>query len=110
MNDRTTPSPLALGYENPRTAPRPRRVPPFSLAAFLTTGAIVLLSYGIIELVIPRMESLYKDFGIKLPAATQMLLDVARFGIRYEWIPAMSLPLVVALLVPHVLPGRQENE
>ena len=110
MSERTSTSPRALDYDNPRTAPRRRGLPPFSLAAFFATAAIMLLGGGIIGLVIPRMEVLYHDYGIGLPAATQVLLDVAVFCSRPRFLPAMILPVFVALLVPHIVPRpRQDN-
>jgi len=111
MSDRTTTSPpLTLDYDNPRAAPRGRRLPPFSLPVFLCTGSILFLGFWVIDLVIPRMETLYKDFGLKLPPATQMLLDVARNLVQFRFAPALALPVVVALLVPHLVPGTRPNQ
>ena len=111
MNDRATTRPLPLDYDNPRNASRGgRRLPPFSLPAFFATGAIMLLSGWILAIVVPRMEMLYKDYGLRLPAATQLLLDVARFLSQSGFLPAMILPVLVALLVPHLIPRTRQDD
>jgi hypothetical protein len=110
MNQGTGLPPLPLEYDNPGTAPRRRGLPPFSLPAFFTTGAIVLLSGWIIEIVIPRMEILYHDYGIPIPVATQILLDVAVFCSHPAFVPAIILPVLVALLVPHIVPRIRADD
>jgi len=41
--------------------------------------------------VIPTFEKTYKDSGAKLPAITQFLIDVSRFGTSYGWMIGLAL-------------------
>src|SRR4051794_22886866 len=62
----------------------------------IAVGAFVLAAYGVIDLFIPKMENIYRDYGVKLPPATQQLLDVARWGVR--WYPANLFPLALLFI------------
>ena len=43
---------------------------------------MVIAIFGLVSLicifVMPKYETIFKDFGIKLPAVTQLMLDIAR--------------------------------
>jgi len=49
--------------------------------------------------VIPTFEKTYKDAGAKLPAITQFLIDLSRFGTTYGWLIATILVAAVVGLV-----------
>src|SRR5687768_4258232 len=55
----------------------PRRL--FSVLRFTISIIVMLILAGIFMLVVPRLESVYMDFGVKLPAVTMIVLDVSRF-------------------------------
>ena len=57
-----------------------RRTPSiFSLARFVVAVGVVAILAIILLLVIPRFEVIYKDFGVKLPMVTVIILDTSRF-------------------------------
>lgn len=41
--------------------------------------------------VIPKLTDLYKDFGIDLPASTQMLINLSSFFVHYWWLVAATI-------------------
>src|SRR5688572_13908324 len=51
----------------------------FSIASFVMTSAVMLIVLAIFIFVIPRLETVYADFGTKLPLITRLVLDVSRF-------------------------------
>src|SRR3984957_1473233 len=53
------------------------------------TVAVAILSF-IMLFIIPKFEKIFKDFGMKLPALTQWLMDVSSWFGRYYYV----LPLV----------------
>ena len=82
----------------PANAPRRRRwtsVPQTIVLLILTAYASLLLTR-----VVPGFEPMFRDFGVKLPAFTQVLLDVSRWYSRgYGWIVVWLVPFVVPVLV-----------
>lgn len=56
--------------------------------------------------VIPTFEKTYKDAGAKLPAITQFLIDVSRFGTSYGWMIALAL---VASIIGFFIARRNES-
>ena len=98
---------LHLDYAAPGTrSPRRRH---FSFAAFFIAAVPIAALYVLIELYIPRAETLYKDFGMRLPAATQLVLDLARAGYRPNYLPAVALPLSLGLAIPLLTPRSDRN-
>jgi type IV pilus assembly protein PilC len=66
------------------------------------TGSITFM----LLYVIPTFEKTYKDAGAKLPAITQFLIDVSRFGTSYGWMIALAF---VAGLVGFFVARRNES-
>ena len=83
------------------SALRPRQ-PIFSWFAFSAAAISVLLMFAVFVLLTPKMEDVYKDFGTKLPGATQLMLDVSRWCAKGGWLILLPIPPVVALIVPQI--------
>lgn len=52
---------------------------------------IILIGMGVVVMimmtvVVPRLTELYKDFGVTLPASTQILMSVSGFFVRFWWL------------------------
>lgn len=47
--------------------------------------------------VIPKLTDLYRDFGIELPATTQLLISVSNFSVRFWWLVAAVMVGIVSL-------------
>ena len=95
--------PPTIQYATPPPVSRRRT---FSLTIFLASGASIAVLILLLVFAVPRVESIFADFGTKLPMATQLLLDVSRWAISWGWIPLCSVPFALALLGPLVVPQR----
>ncbi len=99
--DNLTPQPLE--YDNPFAAER-RQV--FSVTAFLG-GCIFAIAWSIaFGAAVPRFDLIFRDFGTKLPAVTQIVLDIARWRGGWGWIAVWVVPIVLGFLAPFVAPAR----
>ena len=96
---RSSPTPLAYATPGARW-PRRRW---FSVTAFVIAAVPIAAMYALVEWSIPRTEMLYKDFGLKLPTATQLVLGLARAGYHPNYLPALAVPLVLGFAVPAVM-------
>ena len=91
------PTGATLDYAQPTT--RFRR-PVFSVAAFLVTATPLVYTYLLLELFVPKLETVYKDFAVRLPASTQLLLDIARFDYYHYHLPGIAIPVLAGFIVP----------
>src|SRR5688500_20280086 len=61
----------------------------------------LLFAYAIVSMimvfVIPKFETIFADFGTKLPPITQILLDVSRWFANWGWAYVAASPIVFAL-------------
>jgi type IV pilus assembly protein PilC len=62
-------------------------------------GLAVVLVSVLIMFVIPVFASMFADFGAKLPAPTQFLIDLSDFAVGYWW-------LIIMVLVGAIFAGR----
>jgi type IV pilus assembly protein PilC len=85
-----------LDYRSPFTAPLERDV--FSFPAFLAGAIIAVAIAFIMLLVVPRFEQIFKDFGTKLPALTQVVLQLARITASGGWVALTLLPVIAGFL------------
>ena len=76
-----------LQYASPELLPR-RQI--FSVWAFVFTAVPLGFVYLMVALIIPRFETIYSNFGTRLPSATIFVLDIARIGVRYGYLPQSS--------------------
>ncbi len=114
MSNPPTPPPLPpqpLHYSGPppaavAAAAAARNAPIFSIVRFVAATAVMGILLIIFLLIIPRLETVYNDFGTKLPWITQLVLDVSRFlRTPLGWVAAAFVTFVVALMIA-VLPIR----
>jgi len=96
--------PTPLDYRAPHDAPRR---PVFSVAAFLASAAVVAVLLLDLLVIVPRFEEIFRDFGTKLPAITQLLLDVSRvLADSGRWVVLAMMPLAIGFLAPLLGPVR----
>ena len=93
---------------SPAIADSPPRREGFSAGAFLATAAVVGYGAYLLRVVIPRYEQVFKDFGTRLPASTQLILDISRWFGGWPMYAACLLPIAAGLLLPRVVPARLE--
>ena len=86
-----------VDYIAPTAIPR-RQV--FSVMAFLVVGIPIVCLLLVMIFVIPKFEAIFADFGTRLPAITQFLIDVARICARFGWLPAALFPLAAGFVFP----------
>ena len=84
-------------------ARRPR--PWFDVPLGIGLGLFAVVLTYLMTVMIPRFEEVFRDFGVKLPTATVLLLRASRFfgptgGWVIFWIPAIVVPLLVARARP----------
>lgn len=64
------------------------------IGAMVYPAVVILAAIGILIFImvaiIPKFEKIFREFGLKLPALTQFLIDVSMWCSKYWW----SLPLV----------------
>ena len=65
--------------------------------AVVITIAVAIVSM-IMIFVIPKFEQIFKDFGVKLPPITQILLDVSRWFANWGWAYVIAAPMVLTLI------------
>jgi type II secretory pathway component PulF len=61
--------------------------------------AIQAITFFIFYFIVPKMESIFNDFGLSLPRATIFTIEAAHFLIKYALVTVWLPPLEVALLV-----------
>ena len=84
-----------LDYRSPHTMAMRE---PFSVAGFVG-GLIVTVGLAIILLLVaPRCEQVFKDFGMKLPIATVVVLSLGRFTRAGGWMLLPLIPVITGFL------------
>lgn len=72
------------------------------LGALIYPAVIVVVAVGVVSAVvvwvIPKFQEIFQSFNIRLPALTQLLLDISHFTVRF-WYIVFGVP--IALLVAH---------
>jgi len=86
--------------EDART-PRPW----FDLPLGIGLGLLASLLTSVFTVVVPRYEAIYRDFGVRLPTPTVVLLKLSRvvsetYAWVLFWIVAAVVPVVVARVRP----------
>ena len=61
----------------------------------------------ILYFIVPKFEAIFRDFGVSLPQATVMVIDISHMIIRYFYIvsPVLVLELVLLCFLPLSLAG-----
>lgn len=91
----SSPKPPPLPYQSaqPPTSHAPVWV--FHFVVLIMTFAAWVLVVGIMVVVVPHFETIFKDFKTELPAVTILLLKVSRWcGNDFGWL--LSTPLIAA--------------
>ncbi len=70
------------------------------VGAMIYPIVVISIAVGIVSMimifVIPKFKDIFKDFGAKLPAVTQLLLDISDWFARdYGWAYLIAFPFVV---------------
>ena len=103
---RGPPAPAGAGPVPVAAAAAARSASIFSIVRFILSSAVMSILLIIFLLVIPRLETVYADFGTKLPWITQLTLDISRFlRTPLGWVAAAFVVGVLALMIA-VLPIR----
>ena len=74
------------------------------IGAMIYPAVVITIAVGIVSMimifVIPKFEQIFKDFGTKLPAITQILLDTSNwFAKQYGWAYVLFGPIGFILLL-----------
>ena len=81
-----------------------RPVSIFSVVRFIAAIAVMVILLVIFLAIIPQLETVYADFGTKLPWITMLVLDISRFlRTPLGWVAAFIITGIVAVTVS-VLP------
>jgi len=65
--------------------------PAIIVCGMVVVGAVMML------FVIPRLTSFYQEFGAELPIATQILINISSFSVKFWWVLLFILALTVML-------------
>src|SRR5687767_12910159 len=72
------------------------------IGAMIYPAVVITIAIGIVSMimvfVIPKFESIFADFGTKLPPITQILLDVSRWFANWGWAYVVASPIVFVLV------------
>src|SRR5262245_10934547 len=72
------------------------------IGAMIYPAVVITIAVGIVSMimvfVIPKFETIFKDFGTKLPSITQMLLDISRWFANWGWAYVVASPIVISLI------------
>lgn len=74
------------------------------IGAMIYPAVVITIAVAIVSMimifVIPKFEQIFKDFGTKLPAITEVLLTVSRwFAKDYGWAYLIGFPFAMSLLI-----------
>lgn len=74
------------------------------VGAMIYPTVVITIAVGIVSMimifVIPKFEQIFKDFGTKLPAVTQLLLTISNwFAKDYGWAYVLFSPIIFFILV-----------
>ena len=73
------------------------------IGAMIYPAVVITIAVGIVTMimivVIPKFKKIFEDFGLKLPAPTQILIDISDFmANQYGWAYVLAAPIVLAML------------
>jgi len=74
------------------------------IGAMIYPVVVITIAVGIVSMimifVIPKFEEIFRDFGLKLPPVTEVLLLMSNFMAKqYGWAYLMASPIVIMLLL-----------
>src|SRR5687767_8326864 len=72
------------------------------IGAMIYPAVVISIAVGIVSMimifVIPKFETIFNDFGTKLPAITQILLDISRWFANWGWAYVLASPIVFSMI------------
>jgi type IV pilus assembly protein PilC len=73
------------------------------IGAMIYPIVVITIAVGIVSMimifVIPKFKQIFVDFKLKLPAVTQLLLDISDwFALQYGWAVVLFSPVVITVL------------
>jgi type IV pilus assembly protein PilC len=72
------------------------------IGAMIYPTVVITIAVAIVSMimifVIPKFEQIFKDFGVKLPPVTQLLLDISRWFANWGWAYVLATPIVLSLV------------
>jgi type II secretory pathway component PulF len=97
-----------IEYQGPGIGARPRR--PIVDVPLLVTGLLFIAVVSVLTLIVtPRLESVFRDFGVTLPALSVSVLHFARLCQRGALPVLCALLLAPAFLVPLLRPWPPDD-
>src|SRR5688572_21750876 len=75
------------------------------IGAMIYPAVVIFIAVAIVSMimifVIPKFEEIFNDFKLKLPAPTQLLIDISHFMAppTHGWAYVIATPFVIALLI-----------
>jgi type II secretory pathway component PulF len=81
----------------------------FSLGVALPAAVFLGGLFLILVLVVPRLETVFKDFGTKLPVVTEIVLNASRWfrSAYYAWLIVPALVVAAGVFAPRSKEGRR---
>jgi type IV pilus assembly protein PilC len=72
------------------------------IGAMIYPAVVISFAVAIVSMimifVIPKFQAIFADFGLKLPAVTQVLLDISYwFAQQYGWLIVLLSPIIIAV-------------
>lgn len=72
------------------------------IGAMIYPAVVISIAVAIVSMimifVIPKFETIFKDFGTKLPGITQFLMDASRWFANWGWAYVVASPIVITLV------------
>jgi hypothetical protein len=79
--------------------------PWFDLPLGIGLGMFASLLTAVFTVIVPRYEAIFRDFGVRLPTPTVVLLKLSRFvSETYAWVLCWVVAAVVPVVVARVRP------
>ncbi|HMO25634.1 MAG TPA: type II secretion system F family protein [Tepidisphaeraceae bacterium] len=73
------------------------------IGAMIYPAVVISIAVAIVSMimifVIPKFETIFRDFGTELPGITVVLLEVSRWFANWGWLYVIASPFVLILLV-----------
>src|SRR5205085_4439636 len=72
------------------------------VGAMIYPAVVITIAVGIVSMimvfVIPKFKAIFNDFGAKLPAVTQVLLDISEWFANWGWLYVLASPIVFVMV------------
>jgi type II secretory pathway component PulF len=90
--------PLNLNYA-PSVTPQRVVKPGYVISRLISSYIGYMLVMGILALIVPKFESVFSDFNVRLPIITIALIQASQYCMRcYVWLVCLPIPAMWALV------------